>query len=691
MNSEDAEEQKWGKITRRELNIGMISGALTVLSSRVFGSPTATTNESPRIEAESPSIRLVHARSWHIDDTDKSTQVLGNGRAMVHELGPNIMYFRAPWISSPNLLTMKFIAPVDIRTVSSREHGTNIWHHKLYSGSQPIGLMIDFLEDGEPCLRRVISSNVELVFAVSGPRFVDYSGRYPAHRALLGQWPYGTDIFGDFKSSDPFTIHLVFPKQSRIQTREIQSAQPSKLIEPIASNETLIYLPAGESEIWIAAGASVQDCFNTTDQALEKPARQSLLETRQYWRSRLAQVRVPGSAHQANVPNDEVIDDVATLILGHQSHAGAICAGQIYPLFYVRDQYGVSRALLALNMTVEAKGVLAYYHQIWRSYGCIHNAQNDGPRHWFHKAENDHVELTGYLIIQAFDYLKATNDDAFIAEIFPMLEWALNAQENQLFSFMLPFNGDETYVAGEVFPRTHLNDGSSEATLLYLAAAAHMVAWAAAHNRWPSKKMQQRRQTAASVQQNYIRNFVIGNRLMVNHSRQPSLSVLPRFRYGVCLGQYDKNCLFLSNTEIAEDGRYFCYSCFPQRTPKPYQPKNFFIPSVALMSYLVGYDSAAPPAVMSASLSDAVDVFTQNGRFEWPERKLPGYETAVISFSLAKRRELRSSEFIQRMLDLRDSTGAWVEYYVGTRPQGCRCRPWESSLSLLALLEHVGS
>jgi hypothetical protein len=340
MNSADAEEQMWGKITRRELNTGMVSGALTLLSSRVFGSTFATTSEPSRIEIGSPSVRLVHERSWHIEDTDKSTQVLGNGRAMVHELGPNIVYFRAPWISSPNLLTMTLTAPLNIRTISSRENGTTIWHHKLYVGSQPIGVIVDFLEDSEPCLRRVISSSVELAFSVKGPRFVDYSGRYKKHGALLGQWPYGTDIFGDFKSSDPFTIHLVFPKQSRIQIGDstIQTAYQRGLTENTVPHETLLYLPAGDSEIWIAAGSSVQDCFNTTDLAIAKPAQQSLLKTRQYWCSRLAEVRRPEPSPQTNGSVELVIDDVATLVLGHQSHAGPICAGQIYSMFYVRDQ-----------------------------------------------------------------------------------------------------------------------------------------------------------------------------------------------------------------------------------------------------------------------------------------------------------------------------------------------------------------
>jgi hypothetical protein len=77
MNDVDDEHQKWGKITRRELNMIMVSGALTLLSSRVFGDTFSATSELPRIEIESLAVRPVHERSWQIEDIDKSTQVDG--------------------------------------------------------------------------------------------------------------------------------------------------------------------------------------------------------------------------------------------------------------------------------------------------------------------------------------------------------------------------------------------------------------------------------------------------------------------------------------------------------------------------------------------------------------------------------------------------------------------------------------
>jgi hypothetical protein len=643
------------------------------------------------MEGAVPSVRLVHERFWHIGDTDECMHVLGNGRAMIHELGPNIAFFRAPWISSPNLLTMSLIGPAEIRTVSSREQGTTIWHHKLYVGADSVGEIVDFLEDGQACLRRMISSTVELAFSLRGPRLVDYSDRYHDQVSLLGQWPYGKSIFLDFLSGDPFTVQLVLPKNIRYQISELetQAKQQFSRRADSPSYETRLQLSPGRSDMLIAADAGIAECLNVIDMVLTKSGEQSLTKTREFWRSRLSRIRWTGAHHSNDLPVDSVIDDVGTLLLGQQSQAGGFLGEEPFPFFYLRDQYGVSRALLALNLVDEAKAILAYYHSVWSRYGRLHNAQTDGPRHWFHRAENDDVEITGYLIIQSFDYLKATGNDHFIAHIFPMLEWALVAQENQLLGNMLPFNGDETYVE-KILPRTHLNDGASEATLLYLAAAESLVAWAEARKIWRSETLLQHQRTLKAVRQDYTRNFAGNGILTVNNPRRRELGPVPRFRYGVCLGQYDENCLFLSTTEVAEDGRYFCYSCYPKRTRQAFDSKSYFVASVVLTPSVINY-SAVSQGVMTKTLAQALGVFSQNGGSSRTEMTLPGFETAVVSLALLKRRDPRTSDFIQQMLALRDPTGIWAEYYNGTKPQGGRCNSWASGLSLVALLDFASS
>jgi len=123
----------------------------------------------------------------------------------------------------------------------------------------------------------------------------------------------------------------------------------------------------------------------------------------------------------------------------------------------------------------EARDILKFYWDIWKRSGYIRNAQAIGIPGVFHQHENDEVEITGYLIIQAFDYLEKTKDTALVKEIFPLLEWAWSAQKRNLIRGMLPFNGDETYVAGGILPRSALNDGSAESTLLFLEAGKRLM------------------------------------------------------------------------------------------------------------------------------------------------------------------------------------------------------------------------
>lgn len=687
--AEEGKRSPTEELTRRELNSAMLSGAIGLFSPSPLRALRAIGSQPMRVSGE-PPVRLVHQRAWKIGDADESTHVLGNGRMMVHECGPNIAYLRGPWISTPNLLTMALIHPANISTVSSREQGTTIWHHQLFMGPDRVGEIVDVLEDDKACLRRIFSSNTALIFSIRGPRMAGHPGRSSDRAALVGQWPFGTSIFADFKSSHAFTVQVDFPDQARVEMRNAGhglGGQQSKFQNDLAQ-ETLLHLPAGKFELLIATGSDLAECFGAADSAGAVKKEESLAQSRRSWQSRLAQVKWTREAHEEDLPVEAVVDDVTTLLLGHQSIAGSICAGQYYPLFYVRDQYGVSRALLAANLKAEARAILAYYFTIWQRYGRIHNAQSDGPLHFFHRAENYAVELTGYCVVQAFDYLQATNDEEFIVEIFPMLLWALEVQQAQLFAHMLPFNGDETYVAGGIFPRAHLDDGSSEATLLYLAAADRIFNWPITQKLIPAGKLQLYRQTAEAVRSDYAANFIVNGRVTVNKPRVPDESLLPRFRYGVCLGRYDSDCRFLADTEIAEDGRYFCYSCYPQRTRNVYDAKNYFIPSAALTSFLVNYEVLSAE-MSAASVSDALGVFTSNGQFEWPGMKLPGYETAVVSLALSQLRHPRSVEFIRRTLDLRDSTGAWAEYYTQGKPQGCRARPWESALSLVALLRYA--
>ncbi|MDD6210228.1 MAG: hypothetical protein PUB21_06445 [Bacteroidales bacterium] len=57
---------------------------------------------------------------------------------------------------------------------------------------------------------------------------------------------------------------------------------------------------------------------------------------------------------------NQIIDDISILIKSQQSDCGGILAGHAYYLAYVRDQYGASRALLALGHQKEARKILDF-------------------------------------------------------------------------------------------------------------------------------------------------------------------------------------------------------------------------------------------------------------------------------------------------------------------------------------------
>src|SRR6202012_3434164 len=102
-----------------------------------------------------------------------------------------------------------------------------------------------------------------------------------------------TTIYGDFKTSDPFTVQILFPKQGRVQIVESKTqrageadAAPSRF-----PSETLITLPSGNSKVLIAAGSSVQTCLESVDRSLKTQNKEALFQTRRAWKARLSNLR----------------------------------------------------------------------------------------------------------------------------------------------------------------------------------------------------------------------------------------------------------------------------------------------------------------------------------------------------------------------------------------------------------------
>ena len=446
----------------------------------------------------------------------------------------------------------------------------------------------------------------------------------------------------------------------------------------------------GKSSIWIVSGRGYPQTVTNTQKALDMDKADLLNQTRTWWQAFTSRRIDFAKRLPAHVPQRErllqTIDDVAVLIKVQQATEGSSMAGYNYHLGYVRDQYGVSRGLLKMGYTAEAKAVLQFYWDIWQRKGKIHNAQGIGLDA-FHVHENDEVEITGYLIIQAFDYMKTTGDEAYIKTIFPMLEWAYDCQVRNLHQAMLPFNGDETYIAGGILPRTAMFDGSSEATLLLLVGGQELVDWATKQKLWTSKKITEVKNTLQDVHSRYATNFLDGGRLLTNNPARKEGLVYPAFRHGVC-----ESCYAFGWTQRTVNNRYLCPVCFPHKILPDLKDEKFFLQSVSLTLMYI-HNNILSASQVENFVQDIISSYTATGKFpSSPDgNRTVGYDYGLFLYALVRMNHPLKDRVYTQMLDVIDDTGAWVEYYEDGIPSGTLCRPWESAINIEAAIHYAES
>jgi hypothetical protein len=347
--------------------------------------------------------------------------------------------------------------------------------------------------------------------------------------------------------------------------------------------------------------------------------------------------------------------------------------------------------LLDLGHRDEARAILEYYLHVWSRRGEIHTAQPigfDGP---FHVHEEDRAEITGYLIHQVFDWLAATGDESLVERCQPMLDWALDAQLSCLVDGTLPFNGDETYIAGGLFPRAFIAHGSAEATLLFIESGRRFCDWAERRARWSADRITAVRATIEDAARRFRGHFLRDGVLWAN---QPSRAAHgPRFRHGVCQtrGCYQGQLNWLQRDA---NGNYLCPECFPHGPMPKVEPQRAFLASVALAPLFVGLgplsweevrlqvESVANRWLMTGCLPSQAD-----GSLGDPHTV--GYDYGFLLMGLDLLGHPAATRFAAHVLDLADPTGSWAELYMNGKGAHTRCRHWESAINLYAILTHL--
>lgn len=592
---------------------------------------------------------------------------VGNGDIMLYGRGPEWTQVLGVPYSCPTIFSLTVPEEKPLKCATHRREGVNSWTHELDAG-----VMTDCASREYSCLARhwEMDGEAEFILESHGFELVDQSPVLPeAGAAWLINVPGDSHVYNDY----PLMTHTYMLVALR---GDFGCAEEAGRIRIAFRGKGDMLVTGAKS--WAQA---VNDMRRALDTGFEEILASADADDRAYL-SRCAENRRKLKDAPLAAETLAAVEDTALQIRAQQHKDGGVQAGHNYHLAYVRDQYGVARGLIAMGAWQEARKILEFYRAVFSRWGLIANAQAMGVDGIFHVHENDEVEITGYLLLQACDLYEADGDREFFVSLKPMLDWALKAQLKWLHNDMLPFNGDETYVAGGLIPRTALNHGSFEATMLLIAGGRRYMDYCAEfgiYDAW----MDDARVRIDAASSRFEENFRRGDIYITNSLKYLEGYSEPEFRHGVCLGGDAFEWL-----RRVDEGIYMCPRCAGKKTLAPYRREDS-LKSTLLMETFVRAGQIAMD-YLAAQTAQFISEYREKGSL--PSRPdgnvCLGYDFGLVLFA-ARAAGLDADDLLSDMLSLRDECGAWSEYYEDNRHKGTRCRPWESAINIAGALKYL--
>lgn len=601
-------------------------------------------------------------RRWNSKDDSIELHCLSNGNVICYQRGPEIVSLRGPYYTMPSVLSALFCGELSAET--ERISGTMVYRHKLYINGQLIGEFVDFVAVNKNVFIRQFDLSKSLKLSLVFHESIENLSQNQYF--LKSNLPY----FADYVSLRPSYIQIDFNNAS-------------------ADGNTLTL---NEGTGYVAFSFEPQ-----RELLRDEPPDLAVLreETENLWRERCKDVFA--NLKIKDETRAEIYEDIFFLLMSQASSDGGGMAGSRYPLSYIRDQFGVSKGYMTFGLYDLMKKQLENYHDIFSEYGFLKNAQSMGYKGSFHEHENDEVEITGYIVLQARDYLLCTGDMQFIKKIIPMLKWAMERQAESLNNDMLPFNGDETYIAGGLLPRTVIDEGSSESTLLFIESCE-----------WFSQILLVFGDKALSdkyealglrLKERYRELFFCGGELCANNpSRREGLKYKSS-RNGVCL-----LCGSFKKLRLVKDGVFACGNCLEhlegssgesarvnkilsERLSETESRKVYKMPLLELMPQFIDSDLFSEDE-LKRICEKLKKKYENTGEIEEREYSV-GYQYGLFLLSLVKTKDGFADVIFEKLLSLRAEGGGWAEYYHQGKSRNTTYRPWESAINLYAIDKYL--
>ena len=585
---------------------------------------------------------------------------LGTGNIMLYGRGPEWMQVIGAPYSCPSVFAL--VTPGDdvIQAKSFRRDGVGGWMHEL-----PQGKLEDCAVRSCDCIARKWNLNQSVRFELDAldHQLEDVSALFPqAATAWMIVVHATAAIYNDYPLGK--RTYMLIVANGGCEAEKTDTG----LLLTLKESGTLYVM--GSQKYGECYAGMMENAARSFEELREMADKED-----QAFLCRIAEGRRNLKEHPLRERVMAAADEAALMIRAQQHCGGGVQAGHNYHLAYVRDQYGVSRGLIAAGALDEARAILEFYREIFAKWGFIANAQAMGVDGIFHIHENDEVEITGYLLLQAADYVRASGDEAFFRSLLSMLKWALQAQMKWLHRDMLPFNGDETYVAGGMIPRTLLDHGSFEATLLLITGGQQFVSLCeefGCKEEWMDDVVSGLERVSA----NFDANFKRGENYVTNSMGRLEGLDYALFKHGVC-----NNSDRFGWIHHRGQGVYLCAHCMGNKHIEPCR-EEYQLKSTLLMAPFISSDQ-----LDMEYLGRQVDAFLETYRASGvlPSRpdgdRCCGYDFGLLLFAAAKTGR-NADDVLEDMLNLQDEAGAWSEYFRGDVPEQTRCRPWESGMNI---------
>lgn len=600
---------------------------------------------------------------------------VGNGRAGCYIHGADIESLFAPCYSAPSALSLRVSA--EIGTKSRRRKGTGIWETEILRDGQEIGLMCDFTHPEEPFffrrfyLKEPLSFRMESQYRITGAHFRPDSMPEDC-TAVLFRIPDGSPIFMACKTSYELFCFAFFSNGI------------------LLDGETVRF-PAGESYFVFTGGdggfngmQSFENCLKNSEKisAMDIDAVEAQEIVR--WKTLFDEMDDFTPLLKDHPFAEELADTLECVVVAlktQTSAEGGVLPTPVGRLAYGRDMYGVIRGYLAVGLYEEARKCITFFVNVWKEKGYLPNASGIGMN-CAHCHENDDVEQTGYYLLELSDYVSQTGDTAFIQDKGPYISFLIQAQEKHLAGGMLPFNGDETYIAGGILPRDCMDHGSMEATALYITGTARILELAEKYRLLPAAEICESRKKVTESSRLFYKNFIVENRICTNQPARIKRIRKPLCRQGVCVGCNRKDWL-----RRTSDGGYLCIDCYGDGYHKA--PESNTVHYLDCTVLMTGYVDSPFPGIKAAR--DLALAGFRKKSVHPSQGNTVGYEYGMWLYLLTGMENVDLEAVLRKLLELRTSCGVWSEFYRDgvSNPDSSPYRPWESAVNLTGIIKYL--